>query len=404
MPSDDRPGLLILEAAIPSWMAFFEAARARGLEIYSTCAEESVAERGGYCAEVIRHTPNYFHNLDEIVKAVASLAGRRRIDGIVSPYEATTPVLAHAAAALDLPGPRVETCGALCNKQAMRAEFEKAGLPSPVSHPVASLDEARGAAEQIGYRVVIKPTAGAGSIGVTRVDNSDGLAGAFALVEQACETVHAPPEFLVEEFLRGPQLSVESITFKGETVWQGTTFVPHPMDGPHFPVHELITPSPLPPRTLEGLYALNERVNGVMGVHGVTHTEYRLTPQGPRLIELNPRPAGQNIPEMYQQVYGVDLVGAAIDCARGKRPEIEPPAGGGAGEALCRLSLPRSPCRQLHDQRHRSGRKSPRHHGHQDRRPVARHVTATRHADAKRVRVRQRSRLRRASRGASASS
>jgi len=58
--------------------------------------------------------------------------------------------------------------------------------------------------------------------------------------------------------------------------------------------------------------------------HGITHTEVKLTPEGPRIVEINPRPAGNYIIELIQHVVGIDLMLATVDLALNQRPAVIP--------------------------------------------------------------------------------
>jgi hypothetical protein len=56
----------------------------------------------------------------------------------------------------------------------------------------------------------------------------------------------------------------------------------------------------------------------------VTHTELRLTPQGNKIIEINPRPAGGRMQEFIRTITGYDLHEAAVQLALGRRPVARP--------------------------------------------------------------------------------
>src|ERR1700722_132171 len=61
----------------------------------------------------------------------------------------------------------------------------------------------------------------------------------------------------------------------------------------------------------------------VLGVtDGITHAEYKLTPDGPKVIELNARLGGDLIPYLGLLGSGIDpgLAAAAVAC--GQRPEL----------------------------------------------------------------------------------
>lgn len=54
----------------------------------------------------------------------------------------------------------------------------------------------------------------------------------------------------------------------------------------------------------------------------MAHTEIKLTSAGPRVVEVNPRPAGNRITELVRHVTGVDLVAAFVDVSLGRAPDL----------------------------------------------------------------------------------
>lgn len=64
---------------------------------------------------------------------------------------------------------------------------------------------------------------------------------------------------------------------------------------------------------------------------GATHTEVKLTADGPALIEINPRPAGGMIPELIRLATGVDLLGEQLRAALGLPPHLKAEDAGHAG-------------------------------------------------------------------------
>jgi S-sulfo-L-cysteine synthase (3-phospho-L-serine-dependent) len=53
--------------------------------------------------------------------------------------------------------------------------------------------------------------------------------------------------------------------------------------------------------------------------HGVAHIQVRYTSDGPRIVEINPRPPGGVLAHVTHVVSGVDMVRAAIEAALGVR-------------------------------------------------------------------------------------
>ncbi|MFW6724734.1 ATP-grasp domain-containing protein [Streptomyces sp. MAR4 CNY-716] len=240
--------------------------------------------------------------------------------------ETVLEVTAGAAQALGLHHMSAESARRCRDKAATRNLLAEAGLPA-IRHGLAhTAGEAREIAERIGFPVVVKPRALAGSVGVVRVEDAGAVAAAYDLAGGAAySTLPTGHGILVEEFLDGPEISVDSVVLDGEVTcvqlaakrlgyapyfeevghlvkgWDGT----EPWAGE---VRELVTGA----HTALGVEA------------GVTHTEVRLTRSGPRLVELNGRLGGDFIPYAGQLATGVDLVRAAAAVARCERPDLTP--------------------------------------------------------------------------------
>jgi argininosuccinate lyase len=56
--------------------------------------------------------------------------------------------------------------------------------------------------------------------------------------------------------------------------------------------------------------------------HGISHSEVKLTPDGPRLVEINPRPGGNYIAELIQHVTGIDFLDTHIKLAVNIEPDL----------------------------------------------------------------------------------
>src|SRR5206468_13136370 len=80
---------------------------------------------------------------------------------------------------------------------------------------------------------------------------------------------------------------------------------------------------------------------------GPAHTEVRLGPRGPVVIEVNARLAGGRIPTLVRLATGIDLAGATVDAVvGGGRPLPEP--GPELGHASIRFLLSPRAGRVLH--------------------------------------------------------
>ncbi|MEU3525161.1 ATP-grasp domain-containing protein [Streptomyces sp. NPDC038707] len=261
-----------------------------------------------------------------LVEAARQVAAEHEVTGVFCYDEGLVTPAAHVSEALGLPGNSPETVIACRDKNATRTALERAGVAQPASIGVRSLAEAQAAADKIGFPVVLKPRGLAGGMGVRRADGPDEVDSAYRAATGV--TYPGVPVFevsvLVEEYVDGPEISVDAVFFEGE----GTPLaVARKQVGlaPFFEEtgHEVDAADPLlsDPRLLEALRASH----AALGFHtGVSHTEFRLTADGPRLMEVNARLGGDMIPYLGELATGVDIAMAAADVAAGRRPETTP--------------------------------------------------------------------------------
>ncbi|MDA8315416.1 MAG: hypothetical protein M0010_09630 [Actinomycetota bacterium] len=232
-----------------------------------------------------------------------------------------------AEAAADL-GLRFHSPGAatvLTDKYAQRAALRSGGVESPGCWIVPSAENPRAVAalaSRLDYPVVLKPRNGADSRLTFRVDDESQLLGILATPEVAtCGLA-----MVIEEYLQdGPALldgrvanylSVESVVSAGVIRHLATTGrLPQAT-----PFREtcLFIPSTLAGSDREAVLALATRAILALGIeHGFLHTEIKLTPAGPRIIEVNGR-LGGGVPAMYQLLTGMSLISFSMRVALGE--------------------------------------------------------------------------------------
>lgn len=269
-------------------------------------------------------------NLDDYA-AARSAARRIGADGVLTYDERFVELTARLAADLRLPHPDPAAVRRCKDKSLLRELLHDRDL-SPVRFGVATtLGAATALGKDIGYPLVVKPRGLGGSAGVVRVDGPDQLAEAFSTAAGARvgSTVSAYAGVLLEEYLDGPEYSVDAVTVGGRTT---PVVVAEKAVGlaPYFEeVGHVVPAAPSP--------ALDEALGLVRAVHTaaeldglVTHTEFRLTPRGPRIVEVNVRLGGDLIPFLGLLALGVDLPAAAADVALGRTPQITPRRSGAA--------------------------------------------------------------------------
>ncbi|THA77554.1 ATP-grasp domain-containing protein [Streptomyces sp. A0642] len=250
-----------------------------------------------------------------------------RFDGVITSCDYYLPVAAALAAGLNLPGPTPTAVENACRKDATRRVLAEAGVPGPRFAVCGDHAEAVRAAGEIGFPLVLKPVDLCAGMFVRRVDDEAGLAEAHrALMDFSVNArgQSRAPVVLLEEFLHGPEVSVETVTFAGRTEVVGVTDKSTGA-APAFVETGHMFPAAL---TEEDDRAARETAVPAVEALGldavVAHTEIKLTPDGPRVVEVNPRPAGNRITELVRHVTGIDLAAACVNVALGREPDLRP--------------------------------------------------------------------------------
>jgi biotin carboxylase len=243
-----------------------------------------------------------------LIAAARRVAAREPVAGVLCWDEARIHATAHVAQVLGLPGGDPEAIERCRDKYLGRMAMATAGVRQPAFALVGTVEEALAAAQTIGYPAILKPRAAAASYGVVLVRDPRELAARFAFAHGATvpEAPRHPSPVLVEEFVRGPEISVDSVVARGAVTpvfvaRKGVGFPPFFEETQHVVRH----PEPL----LDGP-ALREAIQSAHSALGFrdgwTHAEFKLTDAGPSLIEVNARLGGDLIPYLGLRASGID--------------------------------------------------------------------------------------------------
>lgn len=203
----------------------------------------------------------------------------------------------------------------LNDKLALRELLTRHGV-SPVRYAHAARPaEVAGVLDGFRGPVVVKPTALSGSRAVRLVRDRAGLDRWAAL---AASYGYTGP-VLVEEYLDGPEYSVETISVDGVHHVVGVT---RKRLGPPPLFVESGHRHPAPPGpAAAAMGRLTRRMLALTGYRtGPAHTEIRFTRAGPRIVESQARLGGDRIPQLVQHATGVDLERAVFAALAGRPP------------------------------------------------------------------------------------
>lgn len=256
---------------------------------------------------------------DALIDAARQVASAGPVHGVLSWDEARVLQVAKVAEALGLPGGDPAMVLRCRDKHLTREALAAAGVPQPRSVLAHTVAEALAAAERIGYPVVLKPRALAASLGVVLVGAADELAARFAFARDT--TVPGAWRYdavLVEEYATGPEISVDSAVHRGRAY---PMFVARKEIGypPYFEEVGHVVDAADPLLSDPAVLAIVQDTHTGLGfTDGMTHTELRLTPTGPKVIEVNARLGGDLIPYLGLRATGTDpgLAAAAVACGR----------------------------------------------------------------------------------------
>ncbi|MDT0328082.1 ATP-grasp domain-containing protein [Nocardiopsis lambiniae] len=237
------------------------------------------------------------------------------VAGVTSSSEYFVATAAAAARSLGLPAPDPEAVDRCRDKALQRRILAAAGVPGPLSREVRSTAEGAALARVAGGTVVVKPVLGSGSDGVRACSGPAETAEALRPLLDA-----EPGRALVEEYLDGPEFSVE--TFDERVVGVTAKRLGSP---PRFLETGHEHPADLAPGAERALAETALAALRALGLGwGPAHVEIRLTTAGPRIVEVNPRLAGGMIPALVEAATGVDLVAATVARVLGAPVPLEP--------------------------------------------------------------------------------
>jgi len=252
-------------------------------------------------------------------EVLAAVAGRPRLDRVVSLSEFELLDAARVRERLDIPGKRPEEILLVRDKVKMKGAIHAAGLRAPRFAPCDAL--AIGGAEALSWtgKTILKPRDGACARDMVT----------FASAVEAVEAVRSgttgvttfePEQFEIEEFAKGPVFHVDGVIEDGQLQFATVgRYINTPL--------EYAAGTPL------GSVELGERPDlarwakdcaCAVGHHtGVFHLEGILSAEGPVFIEIGGRAGAASIVDVFELAHGVQLNEAMLSAEVFGRIELD---------------------------------------------------------------------------------
>lgn len=258
------------------------------------------------------------------IPKVLAAARQHEIDGIMT-LASDMPMRTIAAVAkeLGLKGITEDCAWKATNKVAMRDALAEHKVPIPMYVRASDLSSFMDAVHEMksrGIRCIIKPADNSGSRGICLVENDSELN--LREIYRYSKSFSHDGDLLVEEFMEGPEVSVETLSIDGEChVIQITDKLT--TGSPYFVEMGHSQPSMLPFDIQELIKKIAVAANRAIGImDGPSHTEIKVTKNGPKIVELGARLGGDNITtHLVPLSTGVDMVKCCIQIALGEEPD-----------------------------------------------------------------------------------
>lgn len=246
-----------------------------------------------------------------------------RPDAVLTFSDRRVRLTAHLTHALGLPGQAPTTARLLTDKLLQRQALRRAGIDAVRHAGIDRPEEWPAAVAAVGLPAVLKPRRGEGSRDTHLIRDAHDVRDARD--EAAGRGLLAGGGFILEEYLTGEPrgrfgdyVSVETVVVRGRARHVAVSGK-FPLLPP-FRERGHIWPAPITDDERARILALVDGAATALGVEtGILHTEVKLTPQGPRIIEVNGRLGGY-MNELSLLAANVSMIEVAARVALGRQP------------------------------------------------------------------------------------
>jgi biotin carboxylase len=271
----------------------------------------------------------------EIVQQLALVAKDKAVEAVVTflnPYAQLAGDIVDRAGVKGLSGLAVKV--AHTKSLARQALAGDADVATPARIVTSAAEAKAFFEEQGGGKIVMKPIKGGGSQGViTDIETAEQAAAAYDRLDAELIAFAKRPDagffnldqhpgIMVEQQLQGPEVDVELVLQDGKVVGpldSGALVSDNaPMDKPNAVEKNSTYPSVMPAALQKQLGDAAAKAARLMGIKdGNVHAELMMTPDGPRVLEINARMGGAFVWEFVQDSSDANLIEQGIRAVLG---------------------------------------------------------------------------------------
>ncbi len=157
------------------------------------------------------HVPSLWDE-DAVIRSIREALRGRALDRIECLWEPGILLAARLREAFDVEGLSVEKARGFRDKEQMKRRLDAAGIRTPRHTQADSVAACWEAAEALGFPLILKPIAGAGSADTYRVNDRNELRAVLPRLRHV-------PMVSVEEFVDGEEFTFDTITIAGKIAY-----------------------------------------------------------------------------------------------------------------------------------------------------------------------------------------
>jgi biotin carboxylase len=250
-------------------------------------------------------------NEDDVMERATAWMRGRHVDRVLTNWEPTVLLAARLREQWGIEGMTVDEVNGFRDKQLMKERVAAAGVRVPRSErvtrttPVETAMKTREAAGRVGFPLIIKPIAGAGSADTYLCRDDKQLEDAIQLTRRVRETS-------VEEYVEGEEFTYDTVCVDGEPVYENVAqYLPKPLEARS---EQWISPVIITVRDLQqpkmrkGIALGREVLKALKMGDGYTHMEWFYTPKGEAVFgEIGCRPGGARLVDQMNYTSDIDL-------------------------------------------------------------------------------------------------
>lgn len=250
------------------------------------------------------------------------IAQKYEINGVVTTSDLPVRTLAFVTENMGLKGLSTYSAELCTNKYAQRQAMLMGSVYVPMHFLFNTMEEIELSKKGFVFPLIVKPIDSSASRGVTKVENFNELLEASKYAFQFSKG----NKIIIEEYIEGPEYSVESLTQNGETnviaITQKSTIGSNEK---YFVESRHIIPADLDNNNENIIVDYIKKIVGLFKIdNSATHAELKLSTKGPVLIEIGARLGGDYITsDLVPLSTGVDMLDNVIKIALNQQITIK---------------------------------------------------------------------------------